>query len=59
MRWLPGLGSSWAGRGLRLGLVVAAAALLIQGLRGWASSRRFEFEPEEIARLAKHHAGEG
>uniref|UniRef100_A0A670ZSJ4 Sigma non-opioid intracellular receptor 1 n=1 Tax=Pseudonaja textilis TaxID=8673 RepID=A0A670ZSJ4_PSETE len=57
MRWLPGPGWAWAGRGLRLGLAVAAAALLIQALRGWASSRRFEFEPEEIVRLAKHHAG--
>lgn len=56
MGWLAG--PSWAGRGLRVGLAVAAAALLIQALRSWASSgRRFEFDPEEIARIGKHHAG--
>ncbi|XP_053148919.1 sigma non-opioid intracellular receptor 1 [Hemicordylus capensis] len=59
MRGLPCAGSGWAGRGLRVGLAVAAAALVAQVLRSWAASesRRFEFDPEEIARLAKHHAG--
>ncbi|KAH0627766.1 hypothetical protein JD844_008079 [Phrynosoma platyrhinos] len=53
--WLPG----WSGRWVRAGLAVAAAALVIQALRSWLSSpaRRFQFEPEEIARLARHHAG--
>ncbi|XP_013924772.1 PREDICTED: sigma non-opioid intracellular receptor 1 [Thamnophis sirtalis] len=57
MRWLPGPSSGWAGRGLRVAAAVVAAALLFQALRGWVSSRRYEFEPEEIALLAKHHAG--
>uniref|UniRef100_A0A8D0E4I0 Sigma non-opioid intracellular receptor 1 n=1 Tax=Salvator merianae TaxID=96440 RepID=A0A8D0E4I0_SALMN len=53
MRWLPGPG--WGGRCARVALAVAAAALLIQVLRSWffppLASRRFEFDPEEIARL--------
>ncbi|XP_028604310.2 sigma non-opioid intracellular receptor 1 [Podarcis muralis] len=60
MRWLPA--PRWAGRFARGAVAVtAAAALLVGALRCWvalsASSRRFEFDPEEIARLAKHHAG--
>uniref|UniRef100_A0A8D0L6T2 Sigma non-opioid intracellular receptor 1 n=1 Tax=Sphenodon punctatus TaxID=8508 RepID=A0A8D0L6T2_SPHPU len=43
--------------GLRAAVVVALLALLVQGLRGWISSKRFEFQPEEIAQLARHHAG--
>nr|XP_034956803.1 sigma non-opioid intracellular receptor 1 [Zootoca vivipara] len=61
MRWLPA--PRWAGRFARVAVAVTAAAavLLVGALRCWvslsASSRRFEFDPEEIARLAKHHAG--
>ncbi|CAM5112539.1 unnamed protein product [Eretmochelys imbricata] len=39
-------------RALRAGL-----ALLGQGLRSWVASRPFEFRPEEIAALGRHHAG--
>lgn len=32
-------------------------ALLLQGLRGWLACKRYEFQPAEIAELARHHAG--
>ncbi|XP_065262728.1 sigma non-opioid intracellular receptor 1-like [Emys orbicularis] len=44
-------------RALRAGLALLALALLAQGLRSWVASRPFEFRPEEIAELGRHHAG--
>lgn len=49
-----GVSGSWA---LRVGLVLGALALLLQGLRGWLACKRYEFQPAEIAQLARHHAG--
>ncbi|CAM4554071.1 unnamed protein product [Lepidochelys olivacea] len=44
-------------RALRAGLALLGLALLAQGLRSWVASRPFEFRPEEIAALGRHHAG--
>ncbi|XP_065454728.1 sigma non-opioid intracellular receptor 1 isoform X2 [Chrysemys picta bellii] len=44
-------------RALRAGLALLGLALLAQGLRSWVASRPFEFRPEEIAELGRHHAG--
>lgn len=44
-------------RALRAGLALGALALVLQGLRGWLASKRYEFTPAEIAQLARHHAG--
>ncbi|XP_074934554.1 sigma non-opioid intracellular receptor 1 [Phalacrocorax aristotelis] len=44
-------------RALRAGLALGALALVLQGLRGWLASKRYEFSPAEIAQLARHHAG--
>lgn len=42
---------------LRAGLALGVLALVLQGLRGWLTSKRYEFTPAEIAQLARHHAG--
>ncbi|XP_072216413.1 sigma non-opioid intracellular receptor 1 [Excalfactoria chinensis] len=49
-----GVAGSWV---LRVGLGLGALALLLQGLRGWLACKRYEFQPAEIAELARHHAG--
>ncbi|XP_067386971.1 sigma non-opioid intracellular receptor 1-like [Emydura macquarii macquarii] len=49
--WVPGP------RALRAGLALLVLALLAQGLRSWLGSRRYEFQPQEIAELARQHAG--
>lgn len=49
-----GVGGPWV---LRVGLGLGALALLLQGLRGWLACKRYEFQPAEIAELARHHAG--
>lgn len=49
-----GVAGPWV---LRVGLGLGAFALLLQGLRGWLACKRYEFQPAEIAELARHHAG--
>lgn len=49
-----GVAGPWV---LRVGLGLGALALLLQGLRGWLACKRYEFQPAEIAELARHHAG--
>ncbi|XP_035421768.1 sigma non-opioid intracellular receptor 1 [Cygnus atratus] len=49
-----GVSGPWA---LRAGLALGALALVLQGLRGWLACKRYEFQPAEIAQLARHHAG--
>ncbi|KAK0687484.1 SGMR1 protein, partial [Pygoscelis papua] len=39
---------------LRAGLALGA---LVLGLRGWLTSKQYEFTPAEIAQLARYHAG--
>uniref|UniRef100_A0A7N4NUH8 Sigma non-opioid intracellular receptor 1 n=1 Tax=Sarcophilus harrisii TaxID=9305 RepID=A0A7N4NUH8_SARHA len=49
----------WArsSRALRVAVVLAVAAVLVQGIRVWLDSKRFVFQREEIAQLARQYAG--
>ncbi|XP_030323823.1 sigma non-opioid intracellular receptor 1 [Calypte anna] len=49
--------AAWGRRALRVGLALSVLALVLQGLRGWLASKRYEFTSAEIAQLARHHAG--
>ncbi|XP_044513195.1 sigma non-opioid intracellular receptor 1 isoform X5 [Gracilinanus agilis] len=44
-------------RALRVAVVLAAVAVLLQGIRIWLNSKRFVFQREEIAQLARQYAG--
>ncbi|XP_068958026.1 sigma non-opioid intracellular receptor 1 [Petaurus breviceps papuanus] len=44
-------------RALRVAVVLAVAAVLVQGIRIWLDSKRFVFQREEIAQLARQYAG--
>lgn len=49
-----GAAGRWA---LRVVLTLGVLVLVLQGLRGWLTSKRYEFTPAEISQLARHHAG--
>ncbi|XP_074052663.1 sigma non-opioid intracellular receptor 1 isoform X1 [Macrotis lagotis] len=51
MRWTK------SSRALRAAAVLAVAAVLVQGIRVWLDSKRFVFQREEIAQLARQYAG--
>ncbi|XP_038598709.1 sigma non-opioid intracellular receptor 1 [Tachyglossus aculeatus] len=51
MQWARG----W--RPLRAALLLAALAVLLQGIRSWLGTRTFEFQRQEIAHLARQYAG--
>ncbi|XP_072462643.1 sigma non-opioid intracellular receptor 1 isoform X3 [Notamacropus eugenii] len=44
-------------RAVRVAVVLAVAAVLVQGIRVWLDSKRFVFQREEIAQLARQYAG--
>ncbi|XP_001378743.1 sigma non-opioid intracellular receptor 1 [Monodelphis domestica] len=44
-------------RALRVAVVLAVVAVLLQGIRIWLNSKRFVFQREEIAQLARQYAG--